>query len=260
MTGIDFNQSEQHLLSIRLSADGFSFSICHHQKKDDCFFVPYPVNVSCSMTANLKDMIASTEALRHPYRKVNVLVDTPRYTPIPFDLYEDEQLDTLFYHNFSKIDNETVLCNISGKSNTAILFGMDKHTHQLLNENFPNARIFASVSPMTEFFAQDSRQQNCRMLYAHIKKHAIEVFGFDKGKMLFINTFACKQVSDQVYYLLYVWQQLGFSQENDRLRLVGDKCSQELPAELGKFLRNITPCETTQTNIPFDIQTLLICE
>ena len=98
------------------------------------------------------------------------------------------------------------------------------------------------------------------MLYAHIKKHAIEVFGFDKGKMLLINTFACKQVSDQVYYLLYVWQQLGFSQENDRLRLVGDKCSQELPTELGKFLRNITPCETTQTNILFDIQTLLICE
>lgn len=261
MTGIDFNQSEQHLLSIRLSADGFSFSICHPQQKGDCYFMSYPVNVSCSMTANLKDMIASTEAFRYSYRKVNILIDTSRYTLIPFDLFEDEQLETLFYHNFSKIDNETVLCNISGKSNTVILFGMDKHTHQLLNEHFPHARIFASVSPMTEYFAQDSRQQNNRILYAHLKKNAMEVFGFDRGKLLFVNAFSCKQVSDQVYYLLYVWQQLGFSQENDRLQLTGTIGNQELQNELCKFLRNVAPHHTTeQGNLPFDIQTLLICE
>ncbi|MBQ8521189.1 MAG: DUF3822 family protein [Bacteroides sp.] len=261
MTGFDFNQSEQHLLSIRLSADGFSFSICHPQRKGDIFFVSWPVNASCSMTANLKDMIASTEAFRHTYRKVNVLIDTPRFTPIPFELFEDEQLETLFYHNFPPRDNETVLCNISGKSNTAILFGMDKHTHQLLDEQFPEARIFASVSPLVEHFAQDSRQANHRSLYAHLKKNVMEVFGYDRGKLLFINSFPCKQVADQVYYLLYVWQQLGFSQENDRLCLASSGVHQDaLTAELGKFLRNITVLPTEQENISFDMQTLLICE
>ena len=260
MTGIDFNQSEQHLLSIRLSADGFSFSICHPQQKGDCFFTTYPVNVSCSMTANLKEMLASTEAFRHSYRKVNILIDTPRFTTIPFDLFEDEQLETLFYHNFSRIDNETVLCNISGKSNTVIVFGMDKHTHSLLNEHFPHARIFASVSPLVEFFAQESRTSNQKTLYVNLKRNSMDVIGLDRGKLLFMNTFNCKQVSDRVYYLLYVWQQLGFSQENDHLRLAGaDKC-QEISQEIQKFLRNVTQCSSEQDNIPFDLKTLFICE
>ena len=95
-----------------------------------------------------------------PEEKVNILIDTPRFTTIPFDLFEDESSETLFYHNFSKIDNEIVLCNVLGKSNIALLFGMDKYAHQLLIEQFPKARIFASISPIIEHFVLKSKNVN----------------------------------------------------------------------------------------------------
>ncbi len=261
MTGFDFNQSEQHILSIRLSADGFSFSIHHPHTGEICLYVPYPVNASYSMTANLKEMIASQEALKYTYKKVNILTDTIRFTPAPFDLFEDEQQENLFYQNFSAKDNEIVLCNILGKSNSVILFGMDKHARSLLDEHFPSARIYASVSPLTEHFTQESRQGNCRKLYAHLKKDTIEIFAFDRGKLLLINTFSCKQVSDQVYYLLYIWQQLGFHQENDQLFLLGNNEHQGLlDSELRKFIRQVDTIPVSSSEIPFDIQTLLTCE
>ncbi len=40
---IDFTKSEQYTLSIRLSADGFSFSIYNPLTDNDFCFVPYPV-------------------------------------------------------------------------------------------------------------------------------------------------------------------------------------------------------------------------
>lgn len=114
------------------------------------------------MTANIKEMLTSTEALKYPYKRINILVDSPRFTPVPFDLFEDEQIDTLFYHNFPKVNNEIVLCNVLGKSNVVILFAMDKHAHQLLTEHFPTARFFSTVSPLTEYFAQKSRLGNSK--------------------------------------------------------------------------------------------------
>ena len=260
MTNIDFTKSEQYTLSIRLSADGFSFSIHHPQDEEDFFFANHPVNVSYSMTANIKKMIQAIGELKYPYQQTNILIDTSRFTPIPFDLFEDELGDELFYHNFQHRDNEIVLCNILGKSNIALLFGMDKHAHQLLVEQFPQARIFACVSPLTEHFINLSKKEYSRKLYAHFRPNKMEIFAYDKGKLLLINTFNCKQTSDQVYYLLYVWQQLGFSQEKDQLYLVGNMdAKEELLNELNKFLRqvNLLPM---QEELPFDLQTLMICE
>ena len=260
MTNIDFSKSEQYTLSIRLSADGFSFSIYHPQDKDDFFFANYPVNVSISMTANLKKMIQTVEEMKHSYGQVNILVDTQRFTPVPFDLFEDEQTENLFYYNFPQRDNEVVLCNILGKSNIALLFGMDKHAHQLLGEQFPKARIFANVSPLIEDFTLRSREENSRSLYAHLQPSKMNLFAFEKGKLLLTNTFNCKQTSDQIYYLLYVWQQLGFSQEKDRLHLTERSENQEeLLLEINKFLRQVKLL-STKGELPFDLQTLMTCE
>jgi len=212
------------------------------------------------MTANLKRMIQATEELKHPYGQTNILIDTQRFTPIPFDLFEDEQTETLFHHNFPQRDNEVVLCNILGKSNIALLFGMDKHAHQLLGEHFPQARIFANVSPLVEHFVSLNQKEHNRSLYVHFQPNRMNIFAFDKGKLLLVNSFNCKQTADQIYYLLYVWQQLGFSQEKDQIHLTGKmETQEELLTELNKFLRHVHLIPT-KDNLPFDIQTLMICE
>ena len=260
MTNIDFTKSEQYTLSIRLSADGFSFSIHPPQKEAEVFFSSYPVNVSYSMTANLKKMIQTAKELKYTYGQINILIDTQRFTPIPFDLFEDEQTEQLFYQNFQRMDNETVLCNILGKSNIALIFGMDKHTHQLIHESFPHARIFACTSPLTEYFTYQSKGSNNRRLYVLFHPNRMEVFALDKGKLLLINSFNSKQNSDYIYYLLYVWQQLGYSQKKDQLFLIGDVESKDtLMAELKRFLRQVEFLPTLST-LPFDIQSLITCE
>lgn len=259
MTNIDFTKSEQYILSIRLSVDGFSFSIHHPQKRDEQYYSSYEVNASYSLTANLKEMIASTEAFNHQYRQTNILVDTQRVTSIPFDLFEDEYTDTFFYHVFPPNKHETVLCNILGKSNIALLFGMDKYAHQLLNEHFPKANIYACISPIIEHFTKESSKSNTRKLYAYLQKEKMEVFAFDRGKLLLTNSFHCKLIADQVYYLLYIWQQLGFNQTKDHLELIGACEKEELLTELNKFLRH-THTLPFQQSLPFDLQTLMICE
>ena len=129
---IDFNQSTQYILSIRLSTDGFSFSIYHPQQPEAVYFSSSPVNTQRSMAANVKAYLTETEELKHRFKQVNILIHTSRYTTLPLELYEDEQTDLLFYQNLPPQNNEVVLCNILGKSNLVILFGLDKLTHLFL--------------------------------------------------------------------------------------------------------------------------------
>lgn len=259
MGNIDFNKSKQYTLSIRLSADGFSFTI-HHPQNEDIHFMTYPTNPSYSMTANIKKMLAVTEELKRPYQAINILVDTPRFTLVPFDIFEDEQTETFFHLNFPPKENETILCNILGKSNVAVLFGMDKHAHQLLAEQMPNARFYACTSPLLEYFTTQSLEKSTKNLFIHFHSDQMEIFAFDKGKLLMTNTFCCKQTSDKTYYILYIWQQLGFSQTKDHLWLTGKTDSQEeLITELNRFIRGISLCSQKEL-IPYEIQTLIACE
>ena len=114
---IDLSKSDQYTLSIRLSADGFSFSIYNPLGGSDFYFQPYPIHTQHSLAANVKSFLAETEELSLPYRQTNLLIHSSRYTPVPLELYEDEQMDTLFYQNLPRQNNEVILCNILGRSN-----------------------------------------------------------------------------------------------------------------------------------------------
>ena len=269
---IDLTKSDQYILSIRLSADGFSFSIYNPtEKEQQLVYTTYPVDSSYSMAANLKQMLAETAALHLSYKRVNILVDSSRYTLIPFELFEDEQMEQLFDFNLSKRMNEMVLCNILGKNNVALLFAIDKHCHQLLTDQYPTARFFSAISPVSEYFVQKSRTGSNKKMYVYLKEDTLEVYCYKLGKLLFTKAFSCKCTEDRAYYLLYTWKQLGYNQETDEISLITYQTSaQELTAELHKYVKQVfiinPKIEFKHSDIsrvdglPFDIQTLLVCE
>ena len=90
---LDFNKTEQYSLSIRLSTDGFSFSIYDPTIGNDVYFRTFPINTQRSMAANVKSFLAATEELKLKYRQINILVHSSRYTIVPLDIFEDESMD-----------------------------------------------------------------------------------------------------------------------------------------------------------------------
>ena len=134
---IDFTKSKQYTLSIRLSTDGFSFSIYNPIHDDSLSIIEKEINASSSLTANLKTLFHESDFLNHPYKRVNIMMAGKRFTIAPLELFEEEQAELLFYHNHQKKENETVLYNILRKNNVAVIFGIDKSTYTFLNEQYP---------------------------------------------------------------------------------------------------------------------------
>ena len=108
--------------------------------------------IPLSLTANLKQAFRETDWLKNPFRRINVLMAGKRFTFIPLEFFEDEQAETVFYHNHSRQDNELVQYNILHKNNIVVLFGMDKSACSLLREQYPDVRFYAQASPLIEYF------------------------------------------------------------------------------------------------------------
>jgi len=257
---IDFAQSKQYTLSIRLSTDGFSFSVYNPILEDSMSIIEKKEDVSLSLTANLKAVFHESDFLRQPYKRVNVLMAGKRFTMVPLDLFEDEQEQTelLFYHNHPKKENETVLHNVLRKNGIVLVFGMDKSAHSFLTGQYPDARFYSHATPLIDYFSAKSRLGNSRKMYASVRKNGIDVYCLDHGRLLMANSFECTHTEDRIYYLLYTWKQLDFDQERDELHLTGTLPDKEkLISELKKFVLHIFIMNPA-TNM--DLQALLTCE
>ncbi|MCD8182896.1 MAG: DUF3822 family protein [Bacteroides sp.] len=254
----DFSKSEQYTLSIRLSTDGFSFSVFNPQADGQLSYYDHEVDESLSLTANLKRIFREVEWLNRPFRRVNVLMANKRFTFIPLEFFEDEQAEIVFYHNHPKQENELVQYNILQKNNIVVLFGMDKSVCAFLREQYSGIRFFAQCSPFIEFFATKSRVGNNRKMYVHLRNEAIDIYAYEHGRLLLANSIACKETGDRIYYILYIWKQLGMEQENDELHLTGEVSGKELlQPELERFIRQVS-IMAPATSV--DLQTISLCE
>lgn len=255
---LDFSKSKQYTLSIRLSTDGFSFSVLNPLEENGHSVYEYAVNESSSLTANLKRAFKETEWLHLPYRRVNILISDKRFTFIPLEYFEDELAETIFYHNFPTQENETIQYNILHRNNTVVIFGMDKSAYTFLREQYPEAYFYSQASPFIEYFSSKSRLGNNRKMYVNLRKTATDVYCFERSRLLLANSLPCKAASDRIYYILYIWKQLGFSQERDELHLTGlFEQKEPLLKELRKYIQQVF-ITNPATNL--DLQAITQCE
>ena len=255
---IDFTKSKQYTLSIRLSTDGFSFSIYNPIHDDSFSVIEKEIDTSLSLTANLKAVFHESDFLGHSYKRVNIMLASKRFTIVPLDLFEEEQADLLFYHNHQKRENETVIYNILKNNNVVIVFGIDRSAYSFLTEQYPEARFYSQSTPLIEYFSVKSRLGNSKKMYVSVREEGIDIYCFERGHLLLANSFECSHTEDRIYYLLYAWKQLEFNQERDELHLTGTLPDKEiLMNELRKFILQVFIMNPA-TNI--DMQALLTCE
>ena len=231
---------ELNTLSIRLSTDGFSFSIYSPIHSDQASFFERPVNETQTLTLNFKHLLQSEEMLQQSYNRINLLIADQRYTLLPEELYDKSEFTSIFYLNHPRSGEEKILCDHLEQSRLYVLFSVEETLYRLLRENYPEARICAHITPLCEYFCTQSRLGNNRKLYINFRTHSIDMFCFERDRLLLLNTFEYKQHSDAIYYILYVWKQIGLDQQRDELHLSGEMQQKlELMKELKRYIRQV---------------------
>ena len=256
-------------LSIRISTDGFCFCTYLPQQPDSVKYSYHECDEATSLSANFAAAWEESGLAGRKYNNIQVIVSTTEFTTIPAEYDNSEEYETIYGSCFPASEkNVKILSNRLSAHNLTVLFTIDEELHESLCE-IGEVTYYSPVSIIMGFLTRYPREEK-RVLTAYLQGGKSLLIAMEEGRPLLMNGFASEETQDQLYYLLCIWNELEFSQLEDTLLLCGDTHADAMEMSAKNFIRNISrvnPREQFRSNllnkienIPFDLQTLLLCE
>lgn len=258
----------QARLTIRVSNNALSFSVVDREAEHQVVYEPYTVKSGVSMAANLRQAFKESTLLQRGYNKVRAYIDTPILI-IPVEEFHEEDIVGLYQHAFTGHDSDAILYRVQPTLNVVAIFSINKDLKLVIEDNFNDVRFTPILQPVWNYLHQRSFTGVYRKLYAYFHDKKLDIFSFEKNRFKFFNSFKAPHSKDALYFMLYVWKQLGFDQQTDELHLVGDIPDREWLLYNTKLYIRRTFCLnpsaefnrapiTEIKGIPFDLLTLYL--
>lgn len=212
---------QQARLTIRVSNNTLSFSVIDREAEHQIIYEPYTVKSGVSMAANLRQAFKESDLLLRGYLKARIYIDTPVLI-VPIEDFKEEDAPTLYHHAFTGHDSDAIIYRVQPNLNVVAIFCINKDLKMVVEDNFKDVRFTPTLQPVWNYLHQRSFTGIHRKLYAYWHEKKLEIFSFEKNRFKFFNSFEASHSKDAMYFILYVWKQLGFNQQQDELHLLGN--------------------------------------
>ena len=189
MQVIGKKRTQQARLTIRVSKNTLSFSVVDREAEHQLIYEPYTVKSGVSIAANLRQAFGESELLQRGYQKVRVYIDTPILL-VPIEEFH--------------------------------VFPINKDLKMVIEDNFQDVRFTPIMQPMWNYLHKRSFTGIYHKLYAYFHDKKVDIFCFEKNRFKFYNSFQADHAKDALYFILFVWKQLGLQQMQDELHVSGD--------------------------------------
>lgn len=266
-TKFDWTQTIHYPLCIRISTEHFTYALYNASKDPAFYYLNYPTDYKISLTANLRSIAQECECTHHTFQQTQILLANVPFCIIPTEIFKTELSECLFHGCMPEENNQTILHLNLPKCNVEMLYGIDKTFYQQLQELYPDAHIYPAAYPIMEYLHERSLLNERKKIYVYIHERKMDIYVFENGQFLLYNTFHYTQNDDAMYYILYIWKQLGLDQEKDELYFIGNILHKEYMQEnLHRFIKQISfiyptaefkRAEYTKIDLEFDLQTNL---
>ena len=224
----------KYIVSIRLWPDGLSFSGYEPSVSGSFFHRETEFDRTISLSAAVKDFFFAHEFLAWPYGRVHVICAFSPYTIIPDAYFLEEKKKEQLDFNLS-VPSAACLTDSLKEEKATLAFGVDVEVYEFLSRSLSSIACFGAG-----------------------------------GDLLFANTFRVGQLNDILYYILYVWKQVGLNPRIDELYLSVEPLLRRRIFEALKIYLSCTqlmemPAEayllgTEVAKAPLDLISLLLCE
>ena len=217
---IDFTQSEKYILSIRLTPNGFYFSI--HCPTDKKIFYQNSIEFINNTTylKNLEKLIFDYAFFSHNFRKINVIYVNELYTLVPNAFYNKKEEAELLSFNFMDVPSR-VISNEVLKLDCRVVWGMDEIIHSFLSRTLLNPSFVNHIPVLIPFFYQLHNKSSSALFINFNNEGMIDAIAFADEKLVLAKTFVAKNPLEDCYFIQKIWEVLGLDNKEDRLRFTG---------------------------------------
>lgn len=221
----DIDLTSTYQLSIQYSSRNFSFAILDTASMKyiayKCFWFDSPVPRQ-KQSDHIRNIINSDSYLTRAYKSVYFIYQTPVSVLVPSPLFRKE--DPSAYFRFSAVlqpDDKVVYRKVTA-IDAFVLFPIPEELMDQVSFMLQNVQFFHQACPLIEDAIPGSRGiPDTAQVFASINAGSADLLVVKNDKLLLFNSFLIKNTEDVVFYILYLYEQFGLSQEESPVILSG---------------------------------------
>lgn len=237
----DIDLLSKNSLSILITQDGLSYSIydIDNKKVQALVSMQFDVNKADEIRKFIED-----EGLKDAqFENVNIVYATRNTTIAPDAIFDENSAKNIYALNRRISPDEEIRYSRLPKSQTVIIFAIEKEISSLLDELFPRYNLYPQSYPLIETGltkTKISEKPNRQRMLVQVFEDFFETLVIDKGQIVNYNTYSYKSANDMLYFIVNTFEQLGLSQEECEVAFSGFIEQDNLATiHLKKFVRTV---------------------
>ena len=255
------NSFTNYRLSIRLGADGFSFSVGSTPDGSVVQEDRFPVTDPAAMADVLRQALRKPYLMDYRFQSVELVTEGPS-TIVPLEHFNKSDMLAFYRLCFppsatiqgSTVNGQRSMVNgqwsmadmqyqILSPVEAVMLFRLDQSLLRIVKECYPDVKACCADAQELERIAamqekrpapEDAQQQD---VHLHVAEHSIFVAVFARSKLLYAASQPAANDADRTFLLLGIWKALDLNPQRDVLHLEG--ASRELQKTIGEYILNV---------------------
>ncbi|NQV03044.1 MAG: DUF3822 family protein [Bacteroidia bacterium] len=186
-------------------------------------------------------VVASLPILRKKFKSCKVIWEGSKNTLVPEQLFEEKGQEKILSFNIPLDQQDKVLHDRLTNFRIVNVYAVPEKANEVLTRTFGVDHLPHLSSVLIESIYQNFRGQLVRpKVFLHIREHLFDLVVMDQFKLYYANTFEFRRPEDLVYFTIFALEQLGFSQEQAEVVLMG-KITRNAPLYnlIFKYLRRV---------------------
>jgi hypothetical protein len=237
---LDINSTENYELSVQVSPDGFAFCLLDTMRNKFVLIRSFePEENKYFSTEKVNEILTRDDFLSKRFRKVNLVMPSPKFTIVPAPLFDPGKKDEYFTFNHVTDDGNIIISNKLNDPDSFLVFSVSRSLAELLSSFHPEIIPCHQVKPLLNHIAHRRKSVNGNYIHLHVEREFFDLIIFDHNLMKFCNAFKYRNITDILYFTLNVFKNLGIKQE-ETLHLSGlSEKYDDLSSNLSIYIRNI---------------------
>jgi hypothetical protein len=237
---LDINSTENYELLIQVSPDEFSFCTLDTIRNKYILIRSFtPDNNKYFNAEQISEIIHKDDFLTKKYKKVRIVMPSPKFTLVPAPLFDPGRKDDYFTFNHVASESFVILNNKLSKPDSFLVFAVSKQMIDLINNAYHGVHPYHHIKPLIDHISHSGKSAVDNYIHVHVERDFFNLIIYGHNTLKFSNTFTYRNISDILYYILNVLKSMDIKQE-ETIYLSGQtERYDDLYSNLSLYIRNV---------------------
>ncbi|GHU73325.1 hypothetical protein FACS189413_17570 [Bacteroidia bacterium] len=234
---IDVNRANRYILTIEVHPIRFAFTLFDTENPNDSFEYSISGNDLHSAFTQFQNAYFDNVFFAFSYKKIRIINYLPNFTFVPRLLFEAKDKEKYMQFLFVSASGQ-ILTQTLSHPGLVILHEIPKEISGFFQRTFVDAQFSHFSACLIEHYQQTPVFQNGKRMFVQKQANSLYITCFSSKNLLLCNHFECRKPGDASYYVLYLWKQLNFDQQQDFL-FISDE-NQDLTDKMRPYIAHIS--------------------